>query len=279
MSRYINPYTDFGFKKLFGEEANKDLLIDFLNSVLPEKYQIAELEFQNTENLPDLPEQRQAFFDIFCKTPSGEQFIVEMQKASQHYFRDRAVFYSTFPIRKQAQKGENWDFALKPVYFVAILNFEYDKEEDKRKFFREVKLKDQDGDAFYEKLNYYFFQMPQFTLEVSELKTHQDKWFYFLKNLTSFEDIPAILREPIFEKAFDTAEYTNLSLPELEQYERDMMIFWENYAVIETARMQGEEKGKMEGKTETARNLKKLGVSMKIIAESTGLSEKEISAL
>ncbi|MGL4593289.1 MAG: PD-(D/E)XK nuclease family transposase, partial [Thermoguttaceae bacterium] len=117
MSRYINPYTDFGFKKLFGEEASKVLLIDFLNSLLPEKHQVKTLDFRNTEQLGPGAIDRRAIFDIFCEAKSGEKFIVEMQKAKQHYFKDRALFYAAFPIRDQAQKGDDWDFQLQSVYF------------------------------------------------------------------------------------------------------------------------------------------------------------------
>ena len=290
-TRYINPYTDFGFKKLFGEEANKDLLIDFLNSILPTKHQIAELELQNSENLPDLPIQRKAFFDISCKNQAGEQFIVEMQKESQHYFRDRAVFYSTFPIRNQASKGEDWDFNLKSVYFVAILNFTYDEQEDKQKFCREVTLKDQDGDEFYNKLHYYFFQMPRFTKTEAQLDTKQDKWFYFLKNLVSFENIPAILQEPLFERAFKTAAESNLTGREREIYERDLHILWDNYAVLTTAEEKGLAIGEAIGEARglaigeargiitVAHNLKQQGLNTAVIAEVTGLSEEEIECL
>nr|VFK17316.1 MAG: PD-(D/E)XK nuclease family transposase [Candidatus Kentron sp. LPFa] len=80
ISKYFNPYTDFGFKKLFGEEANKDLLIDFLNQLLPEHHQIAELGFRNTEQLPDIPLARKAFFDIHCISATGKRFIVDDAK-------------------------------------------------------------------------------------------------------------------------------------------------------------------------------------------------------
>jgi len=141
MNKYINPYTDFGFKKLFGAEGNKDLLADFLNQLLPENRQIAELNFRNSEQLPDMPLERKAIlalslveaFDINCISTSGERFIVEMQKAKIHFFKDRSLFYVTFPIREQAQKGE-WSFRLTPVYFIAILDFEYDEAEEQRKF-------------------------------------------------------------------------------------------------------------------------------------------------
>ncbi|MDR2437761.1 MAG: Rpn family recombination-promoting nuclease/putative transposase [Planctomycetaceae bacterium] len=241
-SRYINPYTDFGFKKLFGEEANKDLLIDFLNAVLPPEHHVKTLTFRNPANMPDSPLQRMAVFDIACRSHNNESFIVEMQKAPQHYFKDRSVFYSTFPIRAQAYKGD-WNYNLNQIYFIAILNFMYDKKKDCQKFLREVSLKDQDGEEFYEKLQYQFFQMPLFTKTESELENRKDKWFYFLKNLTNFDDIPAILKEPIFERAFNTAEYVKLPLIDQAVYEHDLKIYRDNYSVLKTAKDDGIKKG------------------------------------
>jgi PD-(D/E)XK nuclease family transposase len=81
----------------------------------PRPHQIAKLDFRNTENMPDLPADRKAIFDIYCTAVSGERFIVEMQKAKMHYFKDRSLFYSTFPIKEQAIKGDDWDFKLQPV--------------------------------------------------------------------------------------------------------------------------------------------------------------------
>jgi len=175
MPRYLNPYTDFGFKKLFGEEGNKDLLADFLNQLLPERHQIAELEFQNTEQLPDIPVDRRAIFDIFCTSTTGEYFIVEMQKGEMRYFKDRTFFYLTYPIREQARKGK-WSFRLNPIYFIAIIDFEYDQEEEERKFLREVALRDQDGALFSDKLHFRFLQMPFFNKQEHELVTHFDKY-------------------------------------------------------------------------------------------------------
>jgi predicted transposase/invertase (TIGR01784 family) len=179
-SKYVSPYTDFGFKKLFGEEASKELLLDFLNSILPLDSPIAVLSFRNAENLPDTTTERRAVFDIYCESEVGEKFIVEMQKAEQFYFKDRSLFYATFPIREQAEKGE-WDFELKAVYFVRILYFNYDEEEERRKFERDVNLKDQDGDVFFDKLHFKFLQMPLFTKTESELETKSDKWVLFPK--------------------------------------------------------------------------------------------------
>jgi predicted transposase/invertase (TIGR01784 family) len=245
---YINPYTDFGFKKLFGEEGNKDLLIDFLNQLLPERHQILELEFKNVEVLPGLAEERKAFFDIHCKSVGGETFIVEMQKAKVKYFKDRALFYSMIPIRDQAQRGGEWNFKLEPVYFIAILDFLYDEKEELAKFRRDISLKDQDCEDFFDKLHFRFLQMPAFKLKEHELVTHFDKWCYFLKNLESFAEIPNILREPIFEKAFQTARVANFTPAQRDAYEQSIMDYIGIREVAVTAKEEGKIEGIIEGK-------------------------------
>jgi predicted transposase/invertase (TIGR01784 family) len=270
MAKYINPYTDFGFKKLFGEEGNKDLLIDFLNQLLPERHQIADLNFRNVENLADLSAERKAIFDIHCKALSGERFIVEMQKAKVKYFKDRSLFYVTFPIRDQAQQGD-WNFRLEPIYFVAILDFEYDEAEERRKFRRDVALKDQDGDVFFDKLHFKFLQMPLFNKKENELATKFDKWCYFLKNLESFDHIPTILNEPIFQKAFGTAELAGLTAEERSLYEENLIQYWGIKSALETA--------VEENKVEIAAKLIKRNLTNEEIAEDTGLTVEQIEQL
>ena len=286
LPRYLNPYTDFGFKKLFGTEANKDLLIDFLNQVLPEKHQIRELHFRNSETLSDLPFLRKAIFDIYCKGANGEDFIVEMQKEKLEFFKDRSLFAVTFPIQEQAKKGV-WNFKLNHIYLIAILDFLYDEKEEQKKFERYVQLKDQDGEVFFEKLHFKFLQMPLFTKTESELETRFDKWCYFLKNLESFENIPSILKEPIFEKAFHTAEISAMSQSEYDVYKESLLAYWESKEVLETARIEGRLEGRIEGeqiglqkgKIEIAKNAIGLGLSDEEISKLTGLSIEEIKSL
>ena len=256
MSKYINPYTDFGFKKLFGEEGNKDLLMDFLNQMLPVYHQIKELNFKNPDNAADLAIERRAIFDIHCKAVSGERFVVEMQKAKVKYFKDRSLFYTTFPIRDQAVKGD-WDFKLDPIYFVAILDFEYDEAEERRKFRRDVALKDQDGDLFFDKLHFKFLQMPLFTKTEDELATRFDKWCYFLKYLEDFDQIPQILNEPIFQKAFETANLANMTAAQRDSYEMSLIQYRDLKSVMETAVEEAVEKavGKAVIETIELRNL------------------------
>ncbi|HRK28729.1 MAG TPA: Rpn family recombination-promoting nuclease/putative transposase [Chitinophagales bacterium] len=270
MAKYINPYTDFGFKKLFGEEGNKDLLIDFLNQLLPPHHQIAELNFRNPENLADLSAERKAIFDIHCKALSGERFIVEMQKAKVKYFKDRSLFYITFPIRDQAQQGD-WNFRLEPIYFVAILDFEYDEAEERRKFRRDVALKDQDGEVFFDKLHFKFLQMPLFNKRENELITKFDKWCYFLKNLESFDHVPKILNEPIFQKAFGAAELASLTAQQRDNYEQSLIQYRDLKSALETA--------VEESKLEIAKRMVLAGSDNSFISQMTDLPTEYIEKL
>ena len=277
-TKYINPYTDFGFKKLFGEEGNKDLLMDFLNQLLPDYHQIADLSFKNPEKIPSTAKERKAIFDIYCQTKEGTRFIVEMQKAKVNFFKDRSLFYSTFPIKEQAKRG-GWDFKLMSVYFIAILDFIYDEKEEKQKFLRAVSLKDQDGEIFYDKLHFKFLQMPLFTKTENELESHFDKWLYFLKNLESFDHIPAILNEPIFQKGFEIAEIAHLKPSQVESYEKSLLEYWELKNVKDTYFNDGEISGIMKEKYSTARALKAENMPIEFIIKITGLTAKEIEPL
>lgn len=103
--RYINPYTDFGFKMLFGTEMNKELLISFINSLLSGKEVIRDLTYLNTEHLGTSEADRRAVFDVYCENERGEKILIEMQRGEQQFFKDRSLYYATFPIREQGEKG------------------------------------------------------------------------------------------------------------------------------------------------------------------------------
>jgi predicted transposase/invertase (TIGR01784 family) len=274
MSKYINPYTDFGFKKLFGEEGNKALLIDFLNQLLPPRHQISEITFQNVETLPDTSEERKAFFDIHCKAESGERFIVEMQKAKMSYFKDRSMYYITYPIREQAQRGD-WDFKLSAIYFIGVLDFLY---EDKKNpvFRRDIVLKDQFDIPFYDKLQLTYLQMPAFDNKPAELETHFDKWAYFLKNLESFEDIPQILNEPIFTQAFQTAKVANFTKQQRSEYEKSRLSYLGMKQVTVTAEQDGIKKGENKKEIEAILGFSAVGVSIENIATALKITEESV---
>jgi predicted transposase/invertase (TIGR01784 family) len=283
--KYINPFTDFGFKKLFGTEMNKSLLISFLNQLLPQHHQIKKLSYLKTEYLGSDELDRRAVFDLYCISQTNQRFIVEMQKAKQKYFKDRSIFYITFPIQEQAKKGD-WDFRLEAVYMVAILDFTF-YEERKEKFFHKVELKDDENRIFYDKLNFMFLEMPKFRKGESELKTTFDKWLYVLKHLSEFQKRPSKLKEKVFERLFKAAEIAKYSKEEAMQYEESLKQYRDLNNVLATSfeegMIEGERKGmikgKIEGKIEVARNLLKENMPIDIVAKLTGLSEKEIEKL
>lgn len=245
-AKYINPFTDYGFKKLFGEEASKKLLISFLNDLLPIRDKIVNLTFKKNEQQGDIVIRRKAVYDIFCEDEKGNQFIVEMQNAKQLYFKDREIYYSTFPIIDQAQKGD-WDFKLQAVYCVGLLGFAFRREKMEKEYMYNVQLKNQNNKGFYEKLSFIFIELPKYKKKENELETHFDKWLYFLKNLESFDKIPDILKEEIFEEAFKVAEIANFTPKEISEYEESLKIYRDNINVIETAKEEGREEGKEHG--------------------------------
>ena len=273
-AKYINPFTDFGFKKIFGEEASSHILLDFLKSLLPES-QLTSLSFKDKEKLGKTIEERKAVYDLYCENINGEKIIVELQKAKQNYFKERTVFYASFPIQEQAEKGD-WDFNLKAVYCVGILDFKFDEDKlSKGEVVHTVQLKDQHNEVFYKKLTFVYLEMPHFNKKENELETRLDKWLYFLKNLEDFQSIPEIFSNDIIKEAFVKAEINNLSAEERSNYEQNLKIYRDYKNTIDTAF----DEGKIEGKIEVAKALKTNGVAIDIIVKTTGLSENEIDKL
>ena len=274
--RYINPYTDFGFKKLFGTEMNKDLLISFLNALFHDEQIIKDVKYLNSEKLGEGLRDRRAIFDVYCENEKGEKFIVEMQKAEQDYFKDRSIYYSTFPIREQAPRGD-WDFQLKAVYTVGILNFVFpDDEYDESCYHHEVKLMDTaDKHVFFDKLTFIYLEMPKFNKNEDQLETMFDKWMFVLRNLSSLLKRPAALQERIFEMLFRQAEIAKFTPQELHEYEESVKIYRDLKNTIDTA----ERKGRRKESVEIAKNFKAMGLSNEQIAKGTGLSPEEIEKL
>ena len=193
---------------------------------------------------------RKAVFDVYCENEQGEKFLVEMQKGEQQFFKDHSVFYSTFPIREQAKRG-NWDYELKAVYTVGILNFVFDDKDDEY-FHHEVKLMDiQTKEVFYDKLTFVYLEMPKFNKQEHELVTMFDKWLFVLRNLATLLERPAALQERVFTRLFETAEIAKFSKRELYEYENSLKNFRDMYSVITTAEMKGETGGRAEGELST----------------------------
>lgn len=277
-ANYVDPFTDFGFKKIFGEEASKPMLMDFLNALLPLQTPIINLSFRNPEQLGRSREDRRAVYDIYCENEQGEKFIVEMQKEKQDFFMERSIYYSgpwtysplaespsldeilcqrgkfkTTPwhnIVEQGKRGE-WDFNLKPVFCIGILDFtfhDYETDAERQEVVHVIRLKDQQGRTFYEKLTYIYLEMPNFHKKEHELVSRLDKWLYFIKNLEDFEAIPGIFQgEDIFEQALERASLAKMNFSGWLNYQSSLKGYRDLNNVVNTAAREAAREGLQKG--------------------------------
>ena len=277
MNKYINLFTDYGFKKVFGEEPNKDLLISFLNTLLPARHQIAELEYSRNEWVGVSSADRKAIFDLHCKTQDGTYFLVELQKAKQNYFKDRSLYYASFPIQEQGQKGE-WDFRLEAVYTIGILDFIFD-DADKGDVIHTVQLKNQNNQVFYDKLTFIYLTLPNFGKPLAALETLQDKWLYVFRHLPELGDVPAVLQEQVFRKLFHVAELTAFGPQEREAYQASLKYYRDLKNVTDTAFDDGLIAGRQKGESVTLQKLlrKRFGpIPDELMAKIAGASIEQL---
>lgn len=287
--RYISLLTDFGFKRIFGTTPNKDLLINFLNSLFEGEQVVKDVKFLNSEHVGDVFAERKAIFDVYCENERGEKFIVEMQNAFQQYFKDRSLFYSTFPIREQAPKGPDWNFELNHVYVVALLNFNMHEEAfDPHDINHDIGLLDKKTfRVFNDKLTFKYVEIAKFNKTESELHTLYDKWLFVLKHLSRLDSRPRALTEQIFTKLFEEAEISRFTPDELWEYEDSLKSYRDIKNSLDTARAEGVEQGRAEGRAEGERNraasiagkMLKAGMDRKTVSQMTGLSLKDLEAL
>ena len=291
--RYISLLTDFGFKRIFGSDINKDLLIDFLNSLFNGEQVVKNVTYLNSEHVGDVYAERKAIFDVYCENEHGEKFIVEMQNAYQTYFKDRSLYYATFPIREQAPKGDNWNFKLQHVYVVALLNYDMNEEAFSHESINhDVGLLDkQTHKVFNNKLTFKYVEIARFNKDINELETNFDKWLYVLRNLSRLDNQPTYLRNEVFNRLFSQAEIARFDKKELKAYEDSLKAYRDIKNSLDTAKEEGRaeglaeglEKGRAEGASEKAltiaREMLALNISVDTIKKVTGLTDNEIHDL
>ncbi len=270
--RYISLLTDFGFTRIFGTKPNKDLLINFLNSLFDGFQVIKDVKYLNSEHVGDVFVERKLIFDVYCENEHGEKFIVEMQNAY-------------FPIREQAPKGAEWNFKLEHVYTVALLNFDLEEEAfDKNDINHDVGLLDKKTfKVFNDKLSFKYVEIAKFNKTEEELDTLYDKWLYVLKNLSRLDERPAALKEKVFTKLFEEAEIAKFTPTELKEYEDSLKAYRDVKNSIDTALEKGREEGMAEGmakeKQSTARRLLSMGLSEEQVSTATELPLEVIQKL
>ena len=293
---YVNPLSDWGFKRLFGTEMNKDLLLEFLRGLFPER-DIRDITYLKSERQNLTERERDSVFDVMCVSGDGTQFVVEMQKRSQRYFRDRALYYAAHPIIGQGRRG-GWNYRLNPVCVVGVLDFamEHDyggeSERWRDKLVHRYRLReDETGEIMNSKLEFLYLEVGAYRREVTERSGIVEKWMYVLKNLSRLEGRPPELREMVFERLFEAARVAAYTLEERNQYESDMMNENDYRNTIEYAREEGlaaglaegeakgHEAGLAEGEARVAKKMLAAGMPEEQITEFTGLSAEQLAAL
>jgi predicted transposase/invertase (TIGR01784 family) len=249
---YINPLTDFGFKRLF---LNKELLIAFLNDIVGTE--IKDVQYQPTEGLGYVKEERITVFDLLCTTAGGEYFIVEMQLRKQTYFQDRALFYASQAIRKQAPRGKRWDFNLKAVYIVSILNFvTFTEASSKKEVIEQAYLyRERAKRRFSDKLNLIFIELPKFKKTPKQLKNNTETWLWLLKHTCRLKTCPPEIKGKIFKRFLEIAEVKHLTEKEMETYKRSLKHSHQMRDADICARMEGRVEGRMEGEIKKSRQI------------------------
>ncbi len=298
MAKFINPFTDVGFKRIFGQEINKDLLIDFLNALLKGERQVRDIHFLDKELLPEYSNDRGLIYDIYCTDENGEQFIVEMQNNEHVNFRERTLYYLAQAIARQGERGAGWQFALKAVYGVFFLNFNL--TDLPRKLRTDIVLADRDThELFSGKMRFIFLELPSFTKEESECETDFERWIYVLKNMETLQRLPFKARNAVFQKLEQIVDIAAMSKEDRMKYDESIKVYRDQLAVIEFERTkgleqgfaigkeegikQGREEGREEGREnerlKIARNLKAAGLAPETIANATGLAQEQIAKL
>ena len=297
MGKFIDPFTDWGFKRIFGQEASKVLLIQFLNDLLEGERHVTGLTFRDKEQLPETKDLRGIVYDIHCRTDTGERIIVEMQNHHQERFVDRSLYYAARSIVSQG-KTRDWDYRLEPVYTVCFMNFL--PHYIPAKFRTDVTLADmEDGKAFSDRMRLVYLTLPLFRKGADGCETNLERWIYTLKNMTTLEDIPFLADNPVFRHLADVADISALSQGERQRYDESIKTMRDHISAYETAINKGRREGKAEGHAEglkeglskgkmegvkeermqTARRMKAKGFTLNVISEMTGLSPEEIDSL
>lgn len=291
MGRYINPFTDWGFKKIFGQEANKDILIFFLNELLKGERVIEDLSFLDKEQLGSLEGDRSMIYDVYCLTDTGEYIIVEMQNKKQPNFLDRSLYYLSRSVVAQSERGSNWAYKVSAVYGVFFMNFPL-VESLGEKLRTDIILADRDsGRMVCDKMRFVMLQLPFFHKSEDECENDFERMIYVLKKMDALSRMPFEKRNFIFERLGKIAEVRKLTKDEQVMYDRSLKKYRDTLNVFRGAIEEGREQGLAEGREQglaegraeqklaIARKMKEAGLDTSMIMTVTGLSAEDMSAI
>ena len=290
MGKFINPFTDVGFKRIFGQEFSKPLLLDFLNNLLEGERHITDLKLRDKEQAAIYDGDRSPVYDVYCETDTGEKIIVEMQNREQPNFKERTLYYASESIVRQGERGTAWDYDIKAVYLVAFTNFSLG--ELPADFRIDAGLTDlKSGKMFCDKLRLIYLQLPLFTKEADDCKNDFERWIYVLKNMETLNRLPWAAQSSVFQRLAEVGEVSALTKEERIEYDHALKKYRDTLNALAGAEQKGWEKGLAEGEAKgeakgehkkavnAARQMKADGMSITLIVKYTGLSADVIEKL
>mgnify|MGYP002519744374 CR=1 FL=1 len=277
--KYADLLDDDVFKLVFGRESTKDVMIEFLNQVIPDR-KIVDLEFIDKEMHPAERDAKGVVYDMFCKTDSGARIIVEVQRRKQPFYPERAVYYSTFQIQRQVEAGADaYDFL--PVYVVNILDFKMDKHDvgtDIKTVYR--LYEERSRRLLTDRVTFIFIELPRFMKTIDELDGNVLEGMYFcFKNMSVLDERPKVLTHQIFSKIFEVSELYNMDQDTRDKVIHKMTTERDLRNQMAYARQEAIEEGLTEARAEVARGMLADGMPVDKIAKYTNLSIEEIEAL
>ena len=279
---FLDVKTDFAFKKVFGSEDSKDILINFLNSMITfeNDAQIKSLEIVDPYNIPMLKGMKDTYVDVKAQLDNGHHVIIEMQVLNHEGFEKRILYNAAKKYSAQLKKGDDFHL-LNPVIALTITDFELFP--DQKELISHYKLLEKKQLIEYnDDIELIFIELPKFKKQEQELVTIQDKWIYFIKNAGSLEYIPNNMTGEL-EKAYQIANEANFSEEELDLQHRKKDWIYIQKSSLELATRKGLEAGMEAGKEEEKRqivlNSDQAGLEAKLIAQITGFEISKIEQI
>src|SRR5690554_21588 len=296
---FIDPMTDYGFKRIFGLEVNKDLLIAFLNGLFRGRKHIVDLIYNQNEHVGENTEIGSVVFDLTCTAKNGEQFIIEVQRTVQANLKKRMFYYGSKLVTDQAPRGDRrgWNYGISEVYVIVLMDgFRMPEGKRDGRFLHDICLMDRNTqEIFYEHFGFIYIELINFEKSEDELESDLDRWLFVLRNMSRLERLPLFFRKPIFEKLFHIAAYSKLNKEERQMYDRSLRDKWDAQSIresneyylkkaVEDGLKEGMEKGMEQGMEQGMKQGMKQGMEQgmekaRLEAESKRLEEVRAAVL
>ena len=293
-SFYINPLTDFGFKKLFcSDRRGAERLLSLLRAYLPDKMEgVTTITFLPTELLGETENTKRVSFDIYGVTNDEKRVIVEMQRGEQTFFANRVITYNCRVISQNVERGD-LEYNIPMVISFSIMDYTPKWFSKNDGFFHIVQLKDEKNKIFSQKTFFCFLELRNFAapnpgqLTDRKFSDLRHKWAYVLKNMGQMEEQDLSQEDEMFRGMFEDGRYSKLTAMEKKEYKKSVLEYADVQDAIRCARQnslqegieQGIEQGIEEGKRQLIRSMFAEGIPIATISKITGLTEEELQEL